>query len=293
VAKNTILLFLVFLGLTLVIREIVKRIPREVDYEALRDIEAGFFHDTRKKLRLITSTLRSMKEAHGEDLERLYGYVREDLKSLVSIFEESRLALERANLRRFRINEYEKSLKKLVNNVNLDDIDTLNSQIEKLRLELFSYQEPFDEVLERVVRKFKSNFKRELEGVNFKVIRENGIPQKYIWRDYGMRFVTIIYNFLTNSLEAVRSSEKREISMEITRDSCDPLFSFAIIIKDTGCGMDENTLKRFTYKGFTSGKSHGSGLGVTEECIEFIKRMGDFQVESELGVGTTIRICIS
>jgi len=66
-----------------------------------------------------------------------------------------------------------------------------------------------------------------------------------------------------------------------------------IKIKDTGCGMDENTARRVFdrfYQGDTSHSTEGNGLG-----LSLVKRVldlvgGKISVVSEVGAGTTFTI---
>ncbi len=66
----------------------------------------------------------------------------------------------------------------------------------------------------------------------------------------------------------------------------------SVCIEDSGIGMDESTKASFYKKGFTSGKEGGLGLGVSEESIQFLNRYGNWQIESQKGVGTKITINI-
>lgn len=71
-----------------------------------------------------------------------------------------------------------------------------------------------------------------------------------------------------------------------------PCTTVAVVIEDSGIGMDEATSSSFFKKGFTSGKEHGLGLGVTEESIQFAEQYGNWQIESKKGVGTKITISL-
>jgi signal transduction histidine kinase len=71
-----------------------------------------------------------------------------------------------------------------------------------------------------------------------------------------------------------------------------PCTEVEVVIEDSGVGMDEATRSSFFKKGFTSGKEHGLGLGVTEECVEMIGKYGGWEIESRKSVGTRITISI-
>jgi len=71
-----------------------------------------------------------------------------------------------------------------------------------------------------------------------------------------------------------------------------PAKKVSVVIEDSGIGMDEATKASFYKKGFTSGKEGGLGLGVSEESVQFINQYGNWQIESQKGVGTKITINI-
>jgi signal transduction histidine kinase len=76
------------------------------------------------------------------------------------------------------------------------------------------------------------------------------------------------------------------------RQGSQPCTEVVVIIEDSGIGMDEATRTSFFKKGFTSGKEHGLGLGVTEESIQFVEKFGNWQIESQKGKGTRVAIYI-
>jgi signal transduction histidine kinase len=66
----------------------------------------------------------------------------------------------------------------------------------------------------------------------------------------------------------------------------------SVVIEDSGIGMDEATRVSFYKKGFTSGKEGGLGLGVSEKSVQLIDQHGNWEIESQKGVGTKITINI-
>lgn len=110
----------------------------------------------------------------------------------------------------------------------------------------------------------------------------------------------VIFNICTNAYQSMDGSgvidiclntisgeeaQNRYNSLSIRREYAE------IIIKDSGCGMDDETLSRifepfFTTKGIGDGT--GLGLFVVQSIIE--KHEGVILVDSEVGVGSTFRI---
>ncbi len=71
--------------------------------------------------------------------------------------------------------------------------------------------------------------------------------------------------------------------------------SFIVVIKDNGCGMDEETGKHIFdkfYQGDTSHYNEGNGLGLAlvKKVIDILG--GEINVSSEVGLGTTFKIII-
>jgi len=64
--------------------------------------------------------------------------------------------------------------------------------------------------------------------------------------------------------------------------------TFKIIIKDNGCGMDEDTVKNVINPTRTTRKV-GLGIPLLEEATN--RCNGSFNIESQIGVGTTINCC--
>lgn len=90
-------------------------------------------------------------------------------------------------------------------------------------------------------------------------------------------------NLVNNALEA--SDSEVVISLEVINSERELLF----LLKDTGPGMDETALNQALNPFFTT-KSQGTGLGlpVVKKIIE--AHQGCFDIESEVGNGTTAKI---
>jgi signal transduction histidine kinase len=85
----------------------------------------------------------------------------------------------------------------------------------------------------------------------------------------------------------VKVSTKETVSVPVSVSN-----SVSVCIEDSGIGMDEITRSSFYKKGFTSGKEGGLGLGVNEESVQLINQYGNWEIESQKGVGTKITINI-
>ncbi|MBD3349841.1 MAG: GHKL domain-containing protein [Candidatus Eisenbacteria bacterium] len=96
----------------------------------------------------------------------------------------------------------------------------------------------------------------------------------------------VLLNVLKNAWEAMRGCEEKRWSVSAAlRDG-----KALIETSDSGCGMDEGTLRRAFEPFVTSSKRHGTGLG-----LAIVKRIaeahgGSVDIESERDAGTTVRL---
>jgi signal transduction histidine kinase len=93
-----------------------------------------------------------------------------------------------------------------------------------------------------------------------------------------------VLNFLKNALESL--TDKGSVYLSLTYSSNEAV---AIDIRDTGHGMDSETLQSFWTPLFTT-RSNGNGLGAFIARAAILKHKGTVQVESEPGKGTAIHI---
>ncbi len=97
-----------------------------------------------------------------------------------------------------------------------------------------------------------------------------------------------ILNLCLNANQAMNSAGQITVSLHKA-----PADSVKIIVQDTGCGMDEETLSHALEPFFTArADGEGTGLGLSM-VYGFIKQTGgDIQIESTVGQGTTITLTL-
>jgi anti-sigma regulatory factor (Ser/Thr protein kinase) len=91
-----------------------------------------------------------------------------------------------------------------------------------------------------------------------------------------------ILDIAQNSIRAGASL----ISISVLRSVIDN--KMTIIIEDNGCGMSEEKIKQVTNPFFTTRTTRSVGLGVPFFKMSAEMTGGDFHIESEEGVGTTV-----
>jgi len=105
------------------------------------------------------------------------------------------------------------------------------------------------------------------------------------------QLVQVVLNIALNARDAMPDGGRLTIA---TRDVELPTGAHvAIEIRDTGCGMDEETRLR-VFEPFFTTKSvgKGTGLGLATAYGVVSQSGGYIEVESELGLGTTFRVLL-
>lgn len=116
---------------------------------------------------------------------------------------------------------------------------------------------------------------------------------EYISKHYYL--MSVLRNIVNNSIEAINNAEGRGVVTLIHRDMDD---DHLFIIRDNGPGIKEKDLKFIFDPGFstkfnidTGSISRGVGLTLVKEIVEK-QFLGELEVESDFGVGTTFKITI-
>ncbi|MBQ3023522.1 MAG: ATP-binding protein [Clostridia bacterium] len=93
-----------------------------------------------------------------------------------------------------------------------------------------------------------------------------------------------------NILDIAQNSIRANATLiEITVEENPESDLFAFTIKDNGCGMDEEMVKRVSDPFVTTRTTRKVGLGISLLKVAAQQTGGDITISSTLGVGTTIR----
>ena len=93
-----------------------------------------------------------------------------------------------------------------------------------------------------------------------------------------------------NILDIVQNSIRAEAALiEVTIEEIPTDDVFSLTVKDNGCGMDEEMVKRVTDPFVTTRTTRRVGLGISLLKSLAQQTGGDIKLESEVGVGTVIR----
>lgn len=108
----------------------------------------------------------------------------------------------------------------------------------------------------------------------------------YYYGDYN-RLKQVLVNLFKNAIEA--KDPKRPLHMEASIKKNGDIVE--IMIRDTGRGMDEETLSHMSEMFYTT-KQHGTGLGVALSFEIIARHHGTMTYHSVLGEGTTVIISL-
>jgi two-component system, cell cycle sensor histidine kinase and response regulator CckA len=127
-----------------------------------------------------------------------------------------------------------------------------------------------------------------------------GAADVYVYADPG-QLEQVIVNLAVNARDAMPGGGRLRISMDVLdveqpnaeRHGVRAGPHVAVMVQDTGTGMDTEVLARAFEPFFTTkGPQDGTGLGLSTVFAVVQQSGGFITVESELGVGTRFTICL-
>jgi signal transduction histidine kinase len=95
----------------------------------------------------------------------------------------------------------------------------------------------------------------------------------------------VMFNILTNAMDAARGRESPQIRIGLARSGD----RIVITIKDNGCGIPED-FKHHLFKPFFTTKKHGTGLGLVIMKNMMAQMDGTIDISSREDVGTTVTL---
>lgn len=128
------------------------------------------------------------------------------------------------------------------------------------------------------------DFRVLLDSNNIKLNYVYSNEEVYMMGDYN-RLKQVMINLLKNSKEAIEGSGNIYIKGYRIKKG------FCIEIRDTGKGMDKDTLSKIKDMFYTT-KSKGSGIGVSLSNEIIKAHNGTLDYESKVGEGTTVKVWV-
>jgi putative PEP-CTERM system histidine kinase len=100
------------------------------------------------------------------------------------------------------------------------------------------------------------------------------------------QLASVVSNLILNARDAVGAGGR----IEVRTDDFDG--GVSVSVADNGCGMSPTFIRDSLFRPFQSTKSRGLGVGMYQARLVVETHGGQIQVESEEGVGTTIRLLL-
>jgi PAS domain S-box-containing protein len=174
----------------------------------------------------------------------------------------------------------------------LDEIEAGVESLNNIIKDLLQYSKPISPAyslcsVRDMVRKALSFLTIRLNGISVHLELEQ--EDRPILID-AEKMTRVFVNVITNAAEAMANGGTLTISSRFS-ESAGGDGALKLSITDTGCGIDEENLKRI-YELFFTTKPRGTGLGISicKKIVEAHK--GEFNIRSRPNEGTTIEITL-
>lgn len=208
--------------------------------------------------------------------------VSHELKTPLAVLQNYGSLLEEPDLPEEKRLEYAKSINRVTK--HLSELITNILKLNKLETQKISPNFKkcnLSEMLCECLLGFESEWEKKNLDIEFNIEED-----VYIKTDPEM-LMLVWNNLLSNALKFTPDGGK--VSVNLKKNGNNVIVS----VSDTGCGMEENTIKHIFdkfYQGDTSHSEKGNGLGLAlvKRVIDILD--GKISVESELGTGSTFTV---
>lgn len=170
-----------------------------------------------------------------------------------------------------QIGEYEKA-SNYIENISIIQRETVSRVMNSIENPSFAAL-----IIGKIARASECNVRFVLQdGICFRE-KDISVPSEAL--------VTISGNLIDNALDAMNSVSRNELTFGVFTKPGELL----ITVKDTGCGIPDETISRIFQNGFsTKGKGRGVGLFHTKQLVESLG--GTISVESQAGKGASFMV---
>lgn len=255
-------------------------------------------HANLKRMEITMKQLKKAKEIaeeasiHAEQANEaksiFLSRMSHEIRTPISIITGNTTLAERSIDNPKKVKEYLKKIqissKHLLSIIN-DVLDMSAIENQKLRIA----HQAFDikEVITSVTTMYYNQCREK--GIEFNVLLNNVTIENIVGDQ--LRLSQILLNLLSNALKFTEKGGKIKVKVTQRHINQDKIF-LNFSVSDTGCGMNEEYMKRifkpFEQEKDTTAKDHGGsglGLSITKNLVEMMQ--GAIKVESEIGKGTT------
>ncbi len=290
---NALFLGLIFTVFDFIRRKILVKRPVKKIHDFTEKLTHGNFKTRLQPIRIgeyntVVADLNQMaEELSGIETLRtdFVANVSHELKTPLSVLQNYGALLEEPNLPEEKRLEYAKSITRVTKHLSelITNILKLNKlEAQKLNPILISCN------LSEMLCECLIGFENEWERKNIEI--ETDIKEDiYIMTDSEM-LLLVWTNLFSNALKFTPDGGKVSVSLKKNDNYV------YISVSDTGCGMDEKTMKHIFdkfYQGDTSHSVKGNGLGLAlvKRVVDILN--GEINVESTPGEGSTFTVTLN
>jgi signal transduction histidine kinase len=248
---------------------------------SLGQLTAGIAHEINNPVNFISSNVVPLKLNIKEILEILNAY-RESSNHTAA-----KKDLSNAKLleEKYDLNYMIKEIDALINGIS-EGATRSKEIIEGLRnfsrMDKHALKEAdLHEIIDSTLLLLRNKYKEHIE-----IVKDYNINIQLI-QCYPVQLSQVFMNVLNNAIQAIDKKGLISIKTDLSDNSV------IIMISDNGKGIEKDNLDNIFDPFFTTkeiGEGTGLGLSITYGIIQ--EHGGDIQVESEVGVGTTIKITL-
>jgi len=220
----------------------------------------------------LSAHLRHAKEV--ETFQTVSTFFVHDLKNLAS-----RLSLTMQNLpNNFDNPEFRADALRVISR-SVKEIDEMCSRLSMLRGKIELKLDPCDltKLVAETLDGFKANLKAELQ--------QNLQPLPRVRVDAG-QIHKVLTNLVLNANEAVNGNGVIQVTTVHEGNAV------GFSVRDNGCGMSEEFIKKSLFKPFQTTKKKGLGIGLFHSRLIVEAHRGVLEVNSSVGAGTEFRVLL-
>ena len=247
------------------------RTPLDLDWE-VTDLLKTAGRQAASYINQIRTAEALLESRKFESFNRLSAFVVHDLKNLVA-----QLSLLLSNAHKHRHNpEFQADM--------LETIEHVTDRMRGLLMQLREGNTPIDQPRPIAIHPILQRIRKAKSGQRPEVQIAESAPISVIAHED--RLERVIGHLVQNALDATAANGTVAISASAGAGRS------VIEISDTGCGMSEDFLRNGLFKAFRTTKPSGMGIGAYES-LQYVRELGgSIDVESKIGSGTRIRICL-
>ena len=287
---NALFLGIAFTLVDFIRRKILVQRPVKKIHDFTEKLTHGDFKAQLKPIRIgeyntVVADLNQMaEELSGIETLRtdFVANVSHELKTPLAVLQNYGSLLEEPNLSEEKRLEYAKSINRVTKHLSELITNILKlSKLETQKIQTLTKNCNLSEMLCECLISFESEWERK--NIEIETDIEDDI---YIRTDSEM-LQLVWANLFSNAIKFTPDGGKINIALHRNKNGV------TVSVADTGCGMDENTMKHIFdkfYQGDTSHSVKGNGLGLAlvKRVIDILN--GEITVESTPGEGSTFTV---